>query len=45
MINKKNWFTYSNGKYKVIQNKKDFDNFDDYTFQTATGFVASLEVR
>ena len=28
-----------------MQSKKDFDNFDDATFQTATGFVAGLEVR
>ena len=45
MINKKKWLTYSNGKYKVMQSKTDFDNFDDATFQTATGFVAGLEVR
>ena len=45
LINKKKWLTYSNGKYKVMQSKTDFDNFDDATFQTATGFVAGLEVR
>ncbi len=45
LINKKKWLTFSNGKYKVMQSKKDFDTYDEASFATATGFVAGLEVR
>lgn len=45
LINKKKWLFYSDKKYHVNQSKKDFDNYEDASFETATGFIAGLEMR
>ena len=45
LINKKKWITFLDGKYKVMQNRNTFENYDEAAFATATGFVAGLEVR
>lgn len=45
LINKKKWLYYSDGKYHVNQAYQDFDNYEDATFATATGFLAGLEIR
>ena len=45
LINKKKWLYYSDGKYQVNQAYQDFDNYEDATFATATGFLAGLEIR
>ena len=45
LINKKKWLFYSENKYKVNQSKKDFDNYEEASFATATGFIAGLEMR
>ena len=45
LINKKKWLTFSNGKYKTILSRKDFDTYDEASFNTAIGFIAGLEMR
>ena len=45
LINKKKWLYYSEGKYHVNQSKKDYENYEDASFATATEFIAGLEIR
>ena len=44
LINQKKWLTYYDGKYQVMFNG-EFDNYEDASFATATGFIAGLEFR
>ena len=44
IINKKKWLTYSDGKYQVMFNG-NFDNYEDASYATATGYLAGLEFR
>ena len=43
LINKRKWLFYSEGKYHVNQTKTVFDDYEEASFATATGFIACLK--
>ena len=44
LINQKTWLINKDGKYQVMF-MGDYDNYDDASFATATGFLAGLEFK